>query len=140
MSDNSVTLTNALLLIQWLTFPGSGAGWNSSLSQSLNFTESLNALGYNKPVRPAGYSAELGWFGGIRCRPGSYQYGGFGGGGAGCKGGGGGGGFVGQCPQYKQHCCRHSGARVLVATTVRAAHELPLLAILPHANAHDCRE
>ena len=79
----------------WLFHPGlgSGGGWNSTLSPAHNFTAAIERLIDRLPSQPAGYAGEMGWLGGLRCREGSYQFGGFGGGGGGCRGGGGGGGF-----------------------------------------------
>lgn len=75
---------------------GTGAGWNATYSPPINFTKEMKALVSERDALPTGYSSDLSWMGGIRCREGSQQFGGFGGGGAGCQGGGGGGGFVGE--------------------------------------------
>ncbi len=76
---------------------GSGAGWNVTLSRPNNFTAALHALVAKEDVPdPSGFSSDVGWSGGLRCREGSHQFGGFPGGGAGCRGGGGGAGFIGE--------------------------------------------
>jgi len=80
----------------YLSSPGSGAGWNTTLSQENNFTAAMHAIfTADQEPNPAGFSADFGWTGGWGCAPDAEQYGGFPGGGGGCAGGGGGAGFIG---------------------------------------------
>ena len=77
-------------------FPGSGGGWNTSLSLSANFSVIYSDFMHSvNRTQPTGFSSDWSWIGGLPCSPNSGQFGGFGGGGAGCYGGGGGGGFIG---------------------------------------------